>query len=346
MGLLYELIKPYSSIATIGMCKNAGKTTVLNSLIEECFAHGETPALTSIGRDGERSDVVTSTKKPEIFVYDGTIIATAEALLCLGDISREVLDTTGMPTPMGEVVIMRSCSDGLVQIAGPSMTAQLKSLKARLFALGAKRVFIDGALSRKSLAMPAVSDCCILSSGASYARDMRKTVEDTAHSAALMSLEKTARFDAGILESGAYEEKFIALDEEGKPIPLQGAKEAAELIRAGGVSAGVRVRAMLARGGVTDSVFEALFAAGKQLSGLELVIEDGSRLLVRAANYQKLLRAGACVKVLDETRLAAVTVNPFSAYGEHYDKNAFFDAVRVAIPAHIPVVNVKDCEYA
>ena len=77
--MLYELIKPYSSIATIGMCKNAGKTTVLNSLIEECFAHGETPALTSIGRDGERSDVVTSTKKPEIFVYDGTIIATAEA---------------------------------------------------------------------------------------------------------------------------------------------------------------------------------------------------------------------------------------------------------------------------
>lgn len=338
--MLYELIKPYSSIATIGMCKNAGKTTVLNSLIEECFAHGETPALTSIGRDGERSDVVTSTKKPEIFVYEGTVIATAEALVCLGDVSREILDTTAMPTPMGEVVIMRSCSDGLVQIAGPSMTAQLKSLKARLFALGAKRVFIDGALSRKSLAMPAVSDCCILSSGASYARDMRKTVEDTAHSAALMSLEKTARFDAGILESGAYEEKFLALDDEGKLSSLQGAKEAAELIRAGGI------KALLVRGGVTDSAFEALFAAGKQLSGLELAIEDGSRLLVRAANYQKLLRAGACVRVLEETRLAAVTVNPFSAYGEHYDKNAFFDAVRAAIPAHIPVVNVKDCEYA
>lgn len=338
--MLYELIKPYSSIATIGMCKNAGKTTVLNSLIEECFAHGETPALTSIGRDGERSDVVTSTKKPEIFVYEGTVIATAEALVCLGDISREVLDTTGMPTPMGEVVIMRSCSDGLVQIAGPSMTAQLKSLKARLFALGAKRVFIDGALSRKSLAMPAVSDCCILSSGASYARDMRKTVEDTAHSAALMSLEKTARFDEAIIGSGDFAEKFLALDDEGKLSSIQGAKEAAELIRAGGI------KALLVRGGVTDSAFEALFAAGKQLSGLELAIEDGSRLLVRAANYQKLLRAGACVRVLEETRLAAVTVNPFSAYGEHYDKNAFFDAVRAAIPAHIPVVNVKDCEYA
>lgn len=338
--MLYELIKPYSSIATIGMCKNAGKTTVLNRIIEECFVHGETPALTSIGRDGERSDVVTSTQKPEIFVYEGTVIATAEALLALGDVSREILDTTGMPTPMGEVVIAKACSDGLVQIAGPSMTAQLKSLKARLFELGAKRVFIDGALSRKSLAMPAVSDCCILSSGASYARDMKKTVEDTAHSAALMSLEKTAQFDETIIESGAYDEKFIALNEAEERIPLQSAKEAAELMRAGGI------RALLARGGVTDSVFEALFAVGKLLSGLEFVIEDGSRLLVRAANCQKLLRAGASIRVLNETRLVAVTVNPFSAYGEHYDKTAFIDALRAAIPAHIPVVNVKDCEYA
>ena len=77
----------------------------------------ESIALTSIGRDGERSDLVTNTKKPEIFVYDGTIIATAEKLLFAGGnlsdsendaqkngmnsgISREILDTTGMPTPM------------------------------------------------------------------------------------------------------------------------------------------------------------------------------------------------------------------------------------------------------
>ena len=337
--MLYEFIKPYSSIATIGMCKNAGKTTVLNSLIEECFAHGETPALTSIGRDGERSDVVTSTKKPEIFVYGGTLVATAEALLSLGDISREIVDTTGMPTPMGEVVILRACSDGLVQIAGPSMTAQLKVLRERLFELGAKRVFLDGALSRKSLAMPAVSEACILSSGASYARDMKKTVEDTAHSAALMSLEKTLRFDAAALEKGAYAEKFIALDAEGELLAFAEARDAAERIRAANAAG---IRALLVRGGVTDSVFEALFAAGKQLAGLEIVIEDGSRLLVRTAGYQKMLRAGARVTVLDETRLAAVTVNPFSAYGEHYDKNAFFDAVRSAIPAEIPVVNVRD----
>ena len=110
----------------------------------------ESIALTSIGRDGERSDLVTNTKKPEIFVYDGTIIATAEKLLFAGGnlsdsgndaqkngmnsgISREILDTTGMPTPMGEVIILRACSDGFIQLAGPSMTAQLARLKKRMF---------------------------------------------------------------------------------------------------------------------------------------------------------------------------------------------------------------------
>ena len=95
----------------------------------------ESIALTSIGRDGERSDLVTNAKKPEIFVYDGTIIATAEKLLFPGGnlsdsgndaqkngmnsgISREILDTTGMPTPMGEVIILRACSDGFIQLAG------------------------------------------------------------------------------------------------------------------------------------------------------------------------------------------------------------------------------------
>ena len=209
-ALLYELIKPYSSVSLIGMCKNAGKTTVLNRLIKDCRRMDESIALTSIGRDGERSDLVTNTKKPEIFVYDGTIIATAEKLLFAGGnlsdsgndaqkngmnsgISREILDTTGMPTPMGEVIILRACSDGFIQLAGPSMTAQLARLKKRMFELGAAKVIIDGALSRKSLAMPAVSDAAILCSGASYSPDIRKTVEDTCFSAELMMLPQTER---------------------------------------------------------------------------------------------------------------------------------------------------------
>lgn len=329
--MLYELIKPYTSVSTIGMCKNAGKTTALNRLIAECAAENETVALTSVGRDGERSDVVTGTKKPEIFVYDGTFIATAAAALDLGDISREIVEATGMPTPMGEVIIARARSDGYVQLAGPSMTAQIKRLNAEFVELGAERIFIDGALSRKSLAIPSVSDAAILSTGASYSRDMKKTVEDTAHAIRLMSLEKTD-FDRAEETSN---KKFTLYSHDEKA-EFDSAKDAAERIRDGGIYA---VRML---GGITDAVIEAFFAAGRALDGVEFICEDGSRLLFEKKNFDKLLRVGARLTALERTNIAAVTVNAFSAYGDDYNAAAFAEAVREATGGFVPVIDVME----
>ena len=47
--MLYELIEGTKTLSVIGMCKNAGKTTVLNSLIGECEEHGDVLGLTSSG---------------------------------------------------------------------------------------------------------------------------------------------------------------------------------------------------------------------------------------------------------------------------------------------------------
>lgn len=92
---------------------------------------------------------------------------------------------------------------------------------------------------------------------------------------------------------------------------------AAELVRKGGAEA------VLMRGGVPDSAANALIAAGRALNGLEIICEDGSRLLLSHKNYEKLVRAGARFTVMNKTRLLAVTVNPFSAKGSHYNKRSF-----------------------
>ena len=311
----------------------------------------ESIALTSIGRDGERSDLVTNTKKPEIFVYDGTIIATAEKLLFAGGnlsdsgndaqkngmnsgISREILDTTGMPTPMGEVII---------QLAGPSMTAQLARLKKRMFEFGAAKVIIDGALSRKSLAMPAVSDAAILCSGASYSPDIRKTVEDTCFSAELMMLPQTERTEYVRQCKQKYGVFFGSGTHGGEQTEFSELSRAAELVRKGGAEA------VLMRGGVPDSAANALIAAGRALNGLEIICEDGSRLLLSHKNYEKLVRAGARFTVMNKTRLLAVTVNPFSAKGSHYNKTEFYDAMCSGLGGRVPVLDVVSefgCEAA
>lgn len=127
---LIQQLQSVRSMSIVGMCKNAGKTTMLNWLLAHS-GRGRVLGLTSIGRDGESTDVVTGTEKPSIFVPAGTLIATAKDMLWLGDVTKEILVSTGIPTPLGEVIIMRARSDGYVQLAGPSITTQLKACRRR-----------------------------------------------------------------------------------------------------------------------------------------------------------------------------------------------------------------------
>ena len=141
--LLAPLVGDASPVTVIGLCKNAGKTTALCRLIREL--EGETLAMTSVGRDGERTDVVTGTEKPEIWVPAGTLFATARGLLPLCDATVEVDRVTGVMTPLGPVAVFRALSDGYIQLAGPSAVAQLAPLAGTFRELGADRVLIDGA---------------------------------------------------------------------------------------------------------------------------------------------------------------------------------------------------------
>ena len=94
-----RLISNARSTAIIGMDKNVGKTTVLNYIL------GKTKdinvlGLTSIGRDGESIDRVTHTPKPRIYVKKGIILATAKQCMFQSDITKEILESTDIKTPM------------------------------------------------------------------------------------------------------------------------------------------------------------------------------------------------------------------------------------------------------
>ncbi len=172
---LVQQIQQVKSMSIVGMCKNAGKTTMLNWLLAHT-GRRQVLGLTSIGRDGESTDVVTGTEKPSIFVPAGTLIATAKDMLRLGDVTLEILMTTGIPTPLGEVIIM--------------ITAQLREVSRMFFELGATQSIIDGALGRKSLGARNVADGIVLCTGASYNMSMEKVIEDTANFCRLMDLPK------------------------------------------------------------------------------------------------------------------------------------------------------------
>lgn len=333
---LSELTGQYSSLSIIGMCKNAGKTTTLNRLIRELNDRGQPPALTSIGRDGESRDVVTATPKPEIYVRRGTLLATAAGLLPYCDITREIVRTTAMSTPLGDVVVLRALSDGFVQLAGPSMNDQLRQVANIFRSLGAEKIIVDGAISRKSLCSREVTEATVLCTGASCNRDMDKVVEETAHACFLLRLPavEDARLTEAARRSG---DRLVYLTQEYQSVTpeKENMPDGAALMRAR-----ADIRWLFVSGAVTDSLLSPLIASGGAPRPFSVVARDPSRVLLSRAVLERMQRRGWQVQVLEPVFLAAVTVNPISAYGYVFDKNEFLEKMTRAVD--IPVINVEE----
>ncbi len=303
---LEKSLREVKTMSIVGMCKNAGKTTVLNWLLHNS-RRDRVLGLTSIGRDGESTDVVTGTEKPSIFVPEGTLVATARDMLRLGDVTKEILMTTGIPTPLGEVVIMRARSDGYVQLAGPSITTQLRDVSKWFFDLGAEQSIIDGALGRKSLGARTVAEGVILCTGASYHMNMDQVIEDTANIYRIMNLPKAATLP---------------------PEPEEGLESC---LKAHGEA--------LIPGALTDSMVLPLLRSGV-LRNSRLVVKDPSKVLLKADTLDKLGMRRVKLEAAEAAKTLCVTINPVSAYGWKFDKDEFMEKMREAVD--VPVINVKE----
>ncbi len=303
---LIQQLQSVRSMSIVGMCKNAGKTTMLNWLLAHS-GRGRVLGLTSIGRDGESTDVVTGTEKPSIFVPAGTLIATAKDMLWLGDVTKEILVSTGIPTPLGEVIIMRARSDGYVQLAGPSITTQLKSVSQTFFDLGTEQSIIDGALGRKSLGARQVAEGIVLCTGASYHMRMEKVIADTVSIYRIMNLPKAQTVPAA--PEGTLEQ---CLKEQGEA---------------------------LVTGALTDSMVLPLLRAGV-LRKNRLVVADPSKVLLSPDTLDKMQLREVRLETAEAARTLCITVNPVSAYGWKFDKDEFRARLQEAVD--VPVINVKE----
>jgi hypothetical protein len=319
------------------MCKNAGKTTVLNRLISETAGFsGDITAITSVGRDGETTDLVTRTKKPAVYIREGMLFATAAGLLWQCDVTKEILHTTGFFTPLGEVVVIRALSDGFVQLAGPSMTEQLAELRGIFYGLGAGRILTDGAISRKSLCAPEVCDTSILCTGASCHRDMDLVVKDTAFFAGVLTLDER---QGEKLPEGCN--LFFRRENELVPVPDDLPLE--EFMRG---EPRENTRRLYLGGALTDPFVKKLISLRETGEGVELTVRDPGKVLLTREVYEKFVYRGGRVTVLRAANLAAVAVNPVSAYGYHFNKDEFL--LRMQNAVNVPVVNVEelpDVEY-
>lgn len=332
----YKFIENYKRISIIGMEKNVGKTTLLNKLIADI---GKTKklGLTSIGRDGEDVDVVTSTDKPRIYVREGSIIATGRDCLTKCDITKEILYVTNFTTPMGSIVIVRALSDGYVDIAGPSYNKQVKIVVELMEKFGSEISIVDGALGRKSTAISDVSEATILSTGAALSLDMPKVIDETKKTVYFLRLDEV---DENIKEKikNFKDEKAVLFYKNGEVAILE-VSNSIDLSNILKEYLTKDLEYFYIRGAVTPKIIEALINSRGNYENITLLAEDGTKFFLNSSLLNKSKLSGIEFKVLNKINLLFVTINPHSPLGVDFDKEEF--KTRLQKEISVPVINVR-----
>lgn len=334
MPFIEELLN-YGTLSIAGLEKNTGKTESLNYILNRLKISSIRVGITSIGLDGERIDQVTRTSKPEIFIKEGVIFTTSEKHYRERKILSELLYISEETTSLGRLVTAKALSSGKVMLSGPVSTASLKrwiiSLKKRF---NVDLCIIDGALSRLSLASPALSEAMILATGASLSLNIRDIVNKTAFAAELIDLPLSQINGKETLLD--YEQGIWIIGRDGEVCgPIFESAFTMEsrsniILEDGG--------AIYLTGALTER-FLKMVSSDTQLMEKELIIKDFTRVFVTPALLRNYLKKGGKITVLQKTKLIALTVNPVSPSGYTLDSNRLIDELSGRV--NIPVYDIK-----
>lgn len=329
-----ENVLTYKSLSIVGLEKNTGKTVALNYILDRLKSMDKRIALTSIGIDGESRDIVTDTHKPEIRIYKGMIFISAEKHYLQRRITSEILEVSNIHTSLGRLVIAKAISSDKVLLSGPADTQNLRAIIASMAKYNVDLTMVDGALSRLSLASPAVTEGMILTTGAAYSANIPVLVRKTKFVHDLINLPEV---EAGLKQKlDLVDSGIIAIDKDNNLHNL-----------------GVRSVFMLKD--VKDKIFQygnRLFVAGatsdylfeflrmqKNVASIELVVKDFSRIFASPDTYYSFINKGGKVRVVTKTKLAAVCINPISPQGYNLNSDELKAAMQEAL--QIPVYDVK-----
>lgn len=191
---------------------------------------------------------------------------------------------------------------------------------------------MDGALSRLSLASPAVTEAMILATGAAVAGNIPELVRKTKYVYELIGIEEieeALRTRLDPLTQGVW-----AVSDGGEPIDLE--LPSVLMLERSGENLFRHGRRIYATGIVTDKLFQLLRTQQREV---ELIVRDFTRVFASPEAFYAFLRRGHRIRVVHRSRLLAVTVNPTAPSGLVLDSRRLCEAMQEAL--QIPVYDVK-----
>lgn len=297
----------------------------------EAYA-GSVLGLTSIGLDGEELDQVSFLPKPRVHLPAGSLVATAEGCLKQAEAQVQVLEHTGIPSGLGEILVARVKSPGNCLIGGPSLTQAMARVRERLSQLGAEKLFIDGAFSRQSHAL--AGDALVLVVGAHRAQDMDTVVRSAALSLQRMNLPQ-ADPALAFLDT---EDRLGWLDHQNgfHPLPqssLIGQTEALDYDQ-------LQDAAWLYLPGALDSLAARSLVRHRKQMRFGLILRSPLALVMDDTSLKHLFLMNKPIRVLRQIKLAFVALNPYSPDGHQFNNVAFHQAMREK--TDLPLINVLE----
>jgi len=330
-------IKAPKVVSIIGLAKNVSKTTTLNYIIRN-VGKNIALGLTSIGRDGEKYDVITELPKPQIYIKKGTLVVTATQCFKDSKIKFEVIRNTGFNTPLGEVMILKAQADGYIELAGPSINKQLIKICLELKNLGCDLILIDGAFDRKSYATPIISDATIISTGASVSTNMNEVIDLTVQTINLFNLDQEKNEDVVNLSKRILEKSNIGIINKNHTIKFLKVPTALDSAQKIAENLDDDSNYVVINGAITDKLLDDLMNSTQKYKEITFLVTDGTKLFLSNKVLTKFQKKGGTIKVLKSINIIAVTINPTSPNGYVFDKEIFLKSLTEVLT--IPVYNL------
>ena len=306
----------YDSLSIVGLEKNTGKTESLKYVLDRLPVQTRRIAVTSIGIDGETVDQVTRTQKPEIVLREGMYFGTSETHYRQRRLVSELIDVSDESTSLGRVVTAKAITGGKILLSGPSSGSGLKRWMAEMHQrYSIDLVIIDGALSRMSSASPAVSQSMILATGAAFSANINTLVSKTAHVVDLINLDLTSEKNLNLLMP--LDKGLWFIDKDGELHSLDAVTSLSQDIHFQGMD---DCKTLYVAGALVDSFLEKV-RKNKNLRQVELVVRDFTKIFVTPQQFRLFIKAGGHMRVLQKSKLIAVTVNPTSPTGYVLDSD-------------------------
>jgi hypothetical protein len=315
-------------VALVGLAKNTGKTVALTALLAELSAAGRKVGVTSVGRDGEEHDVIDfRIEKPAVRLDAGSLVATTDALLRRSGVPHELLERTGIRTPLGEVLVARLKGAGKIEVAGPSAAADARAVADAMLAHGAEQVLIDGAIDRRAASSPEVADGLVMSTGAILSEEIEEVVSRTADAIALVRLPGLG---AGTPEERRVSELIAAgeapagamLDAElgVHPLPAHFVLSAQPPAIAAFFGERPAPRWLLVPGAIPEAFLDGLIGVVRRArSPLKVLAPDPTRVFVSRHGIDFYATAGIELLAVRPIDLRALTVNPVAPQSHEFD---------------------------